>query len=169
MRQQESADESLQKAFSKISSITQQYDREVNRRASLEMSIHQLNHYMEQERQEMESRHVEELAKRRDEWEMERDTLLTVIQNDCHSAFEEHWRSRSVGSPHHAPTPSRPSSKGVQEEIHYSSGKKKLTVDTHRDVDLGSSSQSGFNVVSPAYSDIDNVLRETEDLIQSIM
>jgi hypothetical protein len=29
-------------------------------------------------------------SNRRAEWEMEQDTLLTVIQNDCNASFERH-------------------------------------------------------------------------------
>jgi hypothetical protein len=162
MRNQEAADDSLQAALSKISNITQQYEREANKRASLEMSINQLNHERDHERDHMQSRHTEEIAKRRADWETERDTLLTLIQRDCNSAFEEHRRQ-----PHVSSSPRRSSPKGVDTNNFVSSGKK-LTVQTSHGAGFETPG-STTNLVSPAYSDIDDVLRETEDLIQSIM
>jgi hypothetical protein len=159
MRNQESAEDSLQAALSKISNITQQYEREVNKRSSLEMSINQFHHERDQERDQMQSRHAAEVAKRRAEWETERDTLLTLIQRDCNSAFDHHRRQPYISSP------PRSSPKGV--DINFVSSGKKLTMQTSHDA--GFDAPGSTNLVSPAYSDIDDVLRETEDLIQSIM
>lgn len=161
MRNQEAADDSLQAALSKISNITQQYEREVNKRASLEMSINQLHHERDQERDQMQSRHAEEISKRRAEWETERETLLTLIQRECNSAFEQHRRRQPYIS-----SPPRSSPNGVDTAQFLSSGRK-LTVQTSNDAAF--ETPVSTNLISPAYSDIDDVLRETEDLIQSIM
>ncbi len=164
IRNQESTDESLQAALSKISNISQQYEREANRRASLELSIKQLNHDVEQERERIRSRYLEDLEKRRREWVMERDTLLTIIQKDCNMAFEQHWRQpqHSSRTPKYM-SPSRPSPTAVDEDFFPS--KQPLTIDTASEPTFG----TGANLISPVYSDIDDVLRETETLIQSMM
>jgi hypothetical protein len=156
LRGQEEADDSLCAALSKVASTTQQCEREVARRETLERSLDQLNHQLDHEKQQLLARHAEELANRRAEWEMERDTLLTVIQKDCHASFERHRSSTS------SPT-------AVAEDFKYFS---KLTVDTGRpDVSPSrmSPSRQTPSLFSPAFSDIDSVLRETEDLIESIM
>lgn len=165
MRNQEATDESLQVALSKISNITQQYEREASRRASLEFNIKQLNLDMEQERERLQSSHMEDLEKKRREWELERDTLLTIIQKDCNLAFEQHWRqpNHSSRTPKYT-SPSHTSSAPTINTDFFPS-KQPLTIDTTLEPDF----ESGANLVSPAYSDIDDVLRETEDLIQSIL
>ena len=171
MRNQETADESMHAALTKISNITQQYEREVSKRASLEMSINHMNHERDQERDQLQARHSEDLAKRRAEWEMERDTLLTLIQRDCNSAFEQHWRQQ----PYTTSSPLRSSPKGVDATTattqHFFSSGQNLTVQTTSPETAAGDFETpvSANLVSPSYSDIDDVLRETEDLIQSIM
>lgn len=164
MRNQERMDESLQAAVSKIAQTTQQYEREASRRASLETTIQKLSREMEEERDRLRTRQAEELETKRREWEVERDTLLTIIQKDCNLAFEQHRRQRQ--SPSRTPkysSPARESPIAVDVELYPS--KKPLTIDTTLEPSYG----NGVNLISPAYSEIDDVLRETEDLIQSIM
>jgi hypothetical protein len=160
MRREEAADESIRAALSKVTSTTQQCEREVTRREALERSVDELNHRTEQDKKQLLARHGEEREKRRMEWEMERDTLLTVIQTDCNSAFER--RRSNIARP----SPSRPSPTTVDSDFF-----SKMTVDTSRPEPSPSRIVPAWtpSLISPAYSDIDSVLRETEDLIQSIM
>lgn len=119
---------------------------------------------MEQERDRLRAQHAADLDAKRKEWEVERDTLLTIIQKDCNMAFEQHRRQRQNPSltPKYT-NQSRDSPIAVDVEL-YQSKKSPLTIDTSLEPSFG----NGANLVSPAYSEIDNVLRETEDLIQSI-
>jgi DNA anti-recombination protein RmuC len=162
MRSQEAADESLEAALTKTATSKHHCEREVARREALERSVDQLNCEFEQEKTQLQARYAEDLEKRRSAWEMERDTLLTVIQKDCNSAFEQRRSSFSRSSP---PRPPRPSPTSVNDSEYFS----KLTVETTSHSDAASSSRASPSLISPAYSDIDSVLRETEDLIQSIM
>lgn len=153
-RRQEAADESICAAKSKVTSTTQQCEFEVARRESLERSLKQLNRQAEQEKKELIIRHEEELEKRRMNWEMEKETMLTVIQSDCNSAFDHRRGNIARQSPSRSPT--------TVDSEYFS----KMTVDTSRSEPSPARSAT---MISPAYSDIDSVLRETEDLIQSIM
>ena len=88
MRSQEDSEEAMHAALSKIANITHQYEREVSRRGVLELSMQQLNKDIEDQRSQLQVRHSEELKRLRADWEAERDTLLTVVQKGCTSAFD---------------------------------------------------------------------------------
>lgn len=183
MRGQEAADESLRAALSKVASTTQQFEREAIRREKLERTVDKVNQQADRERKELQARHLEELEKRKAGWEMERDTLLTMIQKDCNSTFERHKkRPTTTGTkkkvepiPLSTSTEYGPTSIMDDDNDYFSTAR--LSVDTGHNVDddplegfiSSTKNKKSPSLISPAYSDIDSVLRETEDLIQSIM
>lgn len=159
MRKQEDTEESLRVALSKVVTATQQYERETIRREDLERTVDQLTNRIEEEKKELGARHREELEKQRVEWEMERDTVLTGIQKDCNLAFD--GRKNSI--PLHSLD--RTSPKGVDWDF-----SEELAVET-KTPQKSPSTVSTFRTPSfvTRYTDFDSVLRETEDLVESIM
>jgi 6-pyruvoyl-tetrahydropterin synthase len=172
MQQQEATEQALQKALGKISGLTHQYEREVSHRAGMELNYAQLKHQLEEQRRELQDKYANDLQTQKKEWEFERDTLLTMIQRECNTAFEKNQR-RTVPIPNHSSHALQESPKGVDYDFQPSS-----SVDPTLRVDTGTKSDSTFwrrtspseaNVISPMmYSEIDEVLRETEELIRSI-
>jgi regulator of replication initiation timing len=169
MRQQDQADQALQKALAKISNLTQQYEREVSHRAGMELKNAQLKNQLDDQKKDLQERYAKELQARKTEWEFERDTLLTMIQRDCNTAFENHRHA----TPSHHSTPhshQESSPKDVNFDFDPPRSETKLSVDTATESDERTFwAQTSTNLVSPAYSEIDEVLRETEALIRSIV
>lgn len=165
MRSQEDSEESMHAALSKIANITHQYEREVSRRGVLELSMQQLNKDIEDQRYQLQARHSEELKRRRADWEAERDKLLTVVQKGCNSAFDQQRRSHSTGDfwLQIGSTPVQYKSQAAGSEL-----LSELAVETPGVIDENPD-QETVPLISPAYSDIDEVLRETEELIESMM
>jgi len=187
LRQQETSDQALRKALGKITKITQQYEREVHHRAGMELKCAELRHQLEEQHKELLKKHAQELEATKKEWEMERDTLVTIIQRDCSTAIDTHRRS-SIPNTLGTRKSSLPESPTGVEFDFLTEEQPILTVDTTTGTTSsveslllkpssggGGSSSSRSNgrsrskiVVSPIYSEIDEVLRETEDLIRSI-
>jgi hypothetical protein len=198
-RMQEESDESLQEALSRVASTTQDYEREATRRQALERSMEDLRRQLEVDKKELQKRHAEEMERKRLDWESEKDTMLVVLQKDCNSVFDNRRRSwtlrgngvptpRSTGSPQYHPPPlsgqhqhqpPRPSPLSMSPSIFFP---EKTTLDTGgtRGTYIASSpsrqsppSDTGRggppSLISQSYSDIDSVLRETEELVQSIL
>lgn len=166
MLNQETSDESLQAALNKIATVTQHCEREINRRASVEESLQKLQLEMEEERKDLQARHTQEIAKRREEWEGERDTLLTMIQQDCNSAFDQQRRlptARSMTPGRWSPPPTARSSSTAGSTPQFFGAPTVDIAQTQQPKDPGTP------IVSPTFSTIDDVLKETEDLIQSIL
>ena len=172
MEAKEDADESLKAALSKAASTSQQFDMEVVRREALERSMDLLKEQVEQEKKDWVFRYKEDLEKRRMEWEFERDTLLTMIQKDCNAAFES--RKSINSAPRSSPARPSPLRAGLKASAEKDTGYlSHLTVETGvlgPPSTIRMSPARSATVISPsAFSDIDSVLRETEDLIQSIL
>eukprot|EP00934_Nitzschia_sp_Nitz4_P007291 Nitzschia sp. Nitz4//scaffold358_size24170//19364//21693//NITZ4_008433-RA/size24170-processed-gene-0.36-mRNA-1//-1//CDS//3329549008//7281//frame0 len=163
MHNQEASDDSLETALAKIATITQKLERESSRRNALEESISRQRKDMEEERKRLQSRHAAELSKKRQEWEAERDTLLTVIQKDCNVLIEQKRQARSTPrAPAAAASLAAAASPVPDQQSTHSEFFSKLTIET-TDLEDGVPS-----MVSPSSSDMDNVLRETENLIHSL-
>jgi hypothetical protein len=176
VRSQEASDDSLRAALSKLASTSQQNERELASRKSLERSMEQLQTQLEHEKRQLQARYSQDLEKRRHEWETERETLLALIQKDCSSAVERHRRGR-ISSTKSSKTPSQLASpfRATKQPNNNNNNNDDffLTVETELGADSSPSSHlspspRSTTVISPVYSDIDTVLRETEDLIQSI-
>lgn len=160
-KQTEAADESFAAAMTKMATTMQQYERETARRDAMEKQVKQLNHQLEDDRNRLKNRHAAELERRRTEWEEERSTLLEIIQKECNSVFERKRMGWSKAGP--------PSVAGGAEFF-----SELLTVDTDIDApSQGRKDASRFStspsMISPTFSDIDSVLRQTEELVDSIM
>ena len=205
-KNQESTDESLRSALSKLATASQQTERELASRKSLERSMEELTTQLEHDKRQLQARYAQELEKRRHEWSQERETLLALIQKDCNSAIERHRKPSSkhasstsatktskAGKLSLSPSPFRATNRFKSAASNDDDDDFYLTVQTAlsggsssnnspgggsseesesaRLVLEGSSSPSPRTKsvrVSPVYSDIDTVLRETEDLIESI-
>lgn len=170
MDQQHEADEALQKALAQISDKTQQYEREVSHRASTELKVAQLKNQLDYQRRDLQDKYAKEIETLRENWKIERDTLLIMIQRDCNTAFEHHRRGGTPQQRHQQQYSHEESPHSVDHEFFSVVSEGKLTVDTtvpSKDYILDHPVHT--NLVSPAYSEIDEVLRETENLIQSIM
>lgn len=188
---QEAADDNLRSALSKLATASQNSERESASRKSLERSIEQLRTQHDYDKRQLQARYTQDIDNRRHEWNEERETLLAMIQKDCNSAIERHRyskKSTAVTQKNGLPTGKPPSSpfratrlksttpiSKINEDDFY------LTVETALSGSAGGGSSSSeasqlespsprsrSNRVSPVYSDIDTVLRETEDLIESI-
>ena len=171
MQQQEAAEKALQKALGKISGLTHQCEREVSHRAGMELQYAQLKHQLEDQRRELQEKYAIELQAQKKEWDFERETLLTMIQRDCNTAFENH--RRTTPSSNHSSSALPESPRGVDFDfLPTSSSEPTLTVETgakSASTFWMKTSSSDVNVISPMmYSEIDEVLRETEELIRSI-
>jgi hypothetical protein len=152
--QAEASDESFRAAMTKMATTMQQYERETARRDAMEKQVKQLNQQLEDDKNHLKNRHAAELERRRAEWEEERSTLLEIIQKECNSAFERKRTGWSKSSP-----ASFAGGADFFSEL--------LTVDTNMDAPSRVSTSPGM--ISPAFSDIDSVLRQTEELVESIM
>jgi hypothetical protein len=166
LRSQEDADEALRSALVKVAEASQEYEKEATRRASAQRALESLNSQSDNEKQKLQERYEGELEKYRLQWEEERETLLSVVQNDCNSAFESR-RGKYGGT--------RPTTSASQRLSPTSTLQSffppTLTVDVGRQGRPSSSLLSpseSAQLISPAHSDIESVLKETEDLIQSI-
>ena len=160
-KQTEAADESFAAAMTKMATTMQQYERETARRDAMEKQVKQLNHQLEDDRNRLKNRHAAELERRRTEWEEERSTLLEIIQKECNSVFE---RKRMGWS--------KPGPTSVAGGADFFS--ELLTVDTNMDAPSpgrkdASRVSTSPSMISPTFSDIDSVLRQTEELVESIM
>ena len=142
-----------------MATTVQQLEREAAKREALEIEVKQLGEQMEDDKRRLQSRHTAELERRRTEWEDERNTLLTIIQNECNSAFDrrrEKWATKS--SPTSVDTQFFPAQLNVDTEL-----------DEQQSAGRIHGAKTVASVISPAYSDFDSVLRETEEFIQSLM
>jgi hypothetical protein len=160
-KQTEAADESFGAAMTKMATTMQQYERETARRDAMEKEVKHLNQQLEDDKKHLKNRHAAELERRCAEWEEERSTLLEIIQKECNSVFE---RKRMGWS--------KPSPTSVTGGDNFFS--ESLTVDTNLDAPsqgrkYASRGSTGPSIISPAFSDIDSVLRQTEELVESIM
>lgn len=196
---QEELDESLQEALSRVARVTQDYERESLRRAMLEKNMQELQQQIQVEKKEWQSRYAEELERRQHDWESERDTIMVTLQKDVNSAFDSkrrNWKGthtpRATGSPRYygqgvpplstqqPNQPPRPSPLSMNSAIFF---QEKSTVDSpspraayivpsptrqspHSETGGGGGPPS---MISQSYSDIDSVLRETEELVQSVL
>jgi hypothetical protein len=161
-KQTEAADESFSAAMTKMATTMQQYERETARRDAMEKQVKQLNKQLEDDRNRLKNHHTTELERRRTEWEEERSTLLEIIQKECNSAFE---RKRMAWSK--SGTTSVTNGADFFSEL--------LTVDT-TNMDAPSIGRKyasrvspSPSVISPTFSDIASVLRQTEELVESIL
>jgi hypothetical protein len=166
LRSQEDADEALQSALVKVTEASQEYEKEAARRASTQRALESLKSQSDNDKQKLQERYEGELEKYRLQWEEERETLLSVIQDDCNSAFES--RRRNYGGTR--PTTSTSQRLSPTSTLG-SSFPPTLTVNTGRQDRHSSallSPSESAQLISPGHSDIESVLKETEDLIQSI-
>jgi hypothetical protein len=160
-KQTEEADESFRAAMTKMATTMQQYERETARRDAMEKQVKQLNQQLEDDKNHLKNRHAAELERRRAEWEEQRSTLLEIIQKECNSVFERKRMGWSKSSP---------TSVAGGEDFF----SELLTVDTNMDEPspgqkYASRVSTSPSMISPAFSDIDSVLRQTEELVESIM
>jgi hypothetical protein len=220
-KSQEEMDESLQEALSRVARVTKDYQRESHQRKVLEKNLQDLQQQTQVEKKEWQSRHVEELERRRQDWESERETIMVTLQKDVNTAFDARRRNnntspRSNGTtgtspsffyphgagsqfsstqhqqPHHHPP--RPSPLSINSQIFFSE-KSTVGMPSPRAAYIAPSPtrphssssspppssssppppfQTGVvigppTMISQSYSDIDSVLRETEELVQSVL
>lgn len=167
LRNQEDADEALRAALVKVAEASQEYEKEASRRALTQKALDSLSNQLEREKQELREQYEAEFEKFRLQWEEERETLLSIVQKDCNSAFDSHRRSYAG-----ARTTSSASQRLSPTSTLQSFFPPTLTVNVGRGGRPASSLLSpseSAQLISPAHSDIESVLKETEDLIQSIL
>ena len=171
-RDKELSESSLRSAMSKLAEIIQQHEREMARRHALERSNKQMAEKFETDKKNLSKRHLDEIQRCRSQWEEERNTLLSALSQECASLFASK-RSSLARQPSPRSDASREARAG-----------RGLVIDTSRkddseDAEDGTAFQqqrsdsarsSGSNapVISPTFSDIDSVLRETEELIEGL-
>jgi chromosome segregation ATPase len=160
-KQMEAADESFSAVMTKMATTMQQYERETARRDAMEKQVKQLNQQLEDDKNRLKNRHAAELERLRAEWEEERSTLLKMTQEECNSVFE---RKRMGWS--------KSNSTSVAGGAGFFS--ERLTVDTNTDAPspgrkYASRVSTSPSTISPTFSDIESVLRQTEELVESIM
>lgn len=197
-RLREDSDEALQEALSRLAGVTQQCERETARRLGAEKSVEKLHRQVEAERKESLARHAEEIEKRRHDWEAERETMLVVLQKDCNTAFDHRRRNWGMGNtPTNTPHTAAPSSRHHQPprpsplsmnsvffpEIKStvesgaglptsatSAGRATFVAPSPSRLSSPSDGAGGpLSMISQSYSDMDSVLRETEELVQSML
>jgi hypothetical protein len=235
-RSQEESDESLEEALSRVARLVQDHKSGTARRQTLERTLEDLNQKMRTQQKESQAQHVNELDKRRREWESEKETLLGNLQRDCNVVFDNRRRTgadvyeggnnnsnninnnttapRSTISPRYLNTqqqhpPSihqgqRHPSQQQQQQQHQGPSplsmhsamffhEEKNTVDTVPNGTTTNSTTRGTvavlpspgrissptvemvggtgspSIISKSYSDIDSVLRETEELVNGIL
>eukprot|EP00980_Cylindrotheca_fusiformis_P017908 scaffold5682_cov140-Cylindrotheca_fusiformis.AAC.19 len=165
LRSQEDADEALRAALVKVAEASQEYEKEASLRVSAQKALDSLNQQLDSEKQNLQEHYESELEKYRLQWEDERETLLSMIQKECNTAFDSHRRGSNGGAraTHSASQRLSPTS-----TLH-SFFPPTLTVNVGRQGRVSSPSESA-QLISPSHSsDIESVLKETENLIQSIM
>jgi hypothetical protein len=153
--------------MTKIATTMQQCERETARREAMEKTVKNLNEQLDFDKKHLITRHATELQKRQAEWEEERNTLLSIIQKECNSVFDRKMSSlaRQTARPSATPIATATATSAFFSES--------LTVDT--DAYPVSSSPTRKSSRSPplisplSHSDFGHFLRETEELVQSIM
>jgi hypothetical protein len=155
--------------MAKIATTMQQCERETARRVAMEKTVKNLNGQLDFEKKHLITRHATELQKLRDEWEEERNTLLSIIQKECNSVFDRKMSSLA----RHIPRPSTtPIATATATSAFFS---ESLTVDTDTYPVSSSPRRKSYASRSPplisplSLSDFGQFLRETEELVQSIM
>jgi hypothetical protein len=176
LRSQEDADEALRAALVKVSQASQEYERELQRRESLQHKLNKAHREHSQEKDQWTRQYQQELLEKQHQWQTERDALVQELQNDCNTAFENRKREppQNTGNKAYASRVRqqvRPSSPTFTIESFFP---RELTVNTATAEASGTSrlspdSQTSAQLISPAHSDIESVLKETEDLISSIL
>mmetsp|Transcript_53408 Transcript_53408/g.129956 ORF Transcript_53408/g.129956 Transcript_53408/m.129956 type:complete len:690 (-) Transcript_53408:57-2126(-) len=221
LKLQEDSQESIQDAISRSNTTSQQYERESARRLSAEKALEDLQHQTEADKKELQARHADELEKRRQEWDAERDTMISVLQKDCNTVFDSRRSTLTSGgrtpSPRQHPHPYPPSSSHHYQQARptpvsvnsvffspsndspFPSRMPNVTSTTSANsagaANMGTHEQSRSSsyfapspseggggvvgvglvgggspsMVSQTYSDLDSILRETEELVQSVM
>ena len=235
-RSQEESDESLEEALSRVARLVQDHKSGTARRQTLEQTLEDLHNKMRTQQKESQAQHVNELDKRRREWESEKETLLGNLQRDCNVVFDNRRRTganvyeggnnnsndinnntttpRSTISPRYLNNPQqhppsihqgqRHPSQQQQQQQHQGPSplsmhsamffhEEKNTVDTvPNDTTTNGTTRGTFaalpssgrissptvemvggtgspSIISKSYSDIDSVLRETEELVNGIL
>jgi hypothetical protein len=235
-RSQEESDESLEEALSRVARLVQDHKSGTARRQTLERTLEDLHNKMRTQQKESQAQHVNELDKRRREWESEKETLLGNLQRDCNVVFDNRRRtganvyeggnnnsndinnntttSRSTISPRYLNNPQqhppsihqgqRHPSQQQQQQQHQGPSplsmhsaiffhEEKNTVDTvPNSTTMNGTTRGTFavlpssgrissptvdmvggtgspSIISKSYSDIDSVLRETEELVNGIL
>lgn len=207
---QEESDESLQEALSRAARLTQDCNRESNRRMALETKVDELQEQMQIEKREWQTRCTEEMERRRQDWEAERETMIVGLQKDVNTAFDSRRRNgvghgrngastpvhASSNSPRHGhpplssqqpQQPPRPSLLSVNSAMFFSEkavntvsptfgggGDRPTYTASLPSRSRQSSPSEGRlegspSLISQSFSDIDSALRETEELVHSIL
>ena len=160
-QKQEKDQDSLKASLTlQVTRAQQQYQQEAQQRATLQVSLERLKEDHSRSVDDLKKQHRQEIAKLDSEWQEQREELLEMIQRDCNAAFEQHYRKLpSAPTPSRRQSPLRPSSMPARpaQRIFAPSPLQRRSME--HDV---------AQLISPAYSDMDTVLRETEEMIQSL-
>lgn len=82
------AEESVQAAMSKVASTLQRLERETKRREALEQTLDQIHVEHNAEYQKILEMHRQELELLREEWEEDKNSLLSIVQSECNLVFD---------------------------------------------------------------------------------
>ena len=148
------SDESLAVAISKVNNGKHRIEREIAKREQLQEALSQLKEQLVSEKNQLVQEHTEEVQALKKSWEDEKKMLLDVIQRDCNQVIEKRRKSpRTVSSDFSSLSPS--SAAATSSPVFRSSPVKELN--------------SEHKLESSSYSKIDEELRETEALVQSLL
>jgi hypothetical protein len=174
----------------------QQFERESARRDSLEKEVQFLKHQLDEDREDLRRRHEVELDRRLAQWQDERNELLTIIQKECNQVFDRRrhqpmsgWNSHGTGLVGLLSTTSTRNSSLKTSPTSVATDNKEFFPDTGASLKIDTSLANGISArrqpstsrskaaessltqdfVPTTFSDIDSVLRETEELVASLM
>jgi hypothetical protein len=148
--------------MTKVTSLKQRLERETTKREKLQEELTQLEEAYASEKKRLTDEHISETQSLKRKWAEEKAILLDVIQRDCNLVFEQN-RNTSHTSPKSVvygfPSLEKQYDASVQVEspTNQSQRQNEEPISTYT---LG---------VSPRYSDIEQELRETEALVQTIL
>ena len=148
-----SSDESLAVATSKLTTGKHRLEREVAKREQLQEVLNQLEEQIVSEKQQLENEHREEVEALKKSWDAEKAVLLDVIQRDCNQVFE---KQRSSGGIVRVVSP-----RSVDLTLSPRAAKQNPCPETNLN--------PGHRLEASSYSKIDEELRETEALVQSLL
>lgn len=148
--------------MTKVTSLKQRLERETTKREKLQEELKQLEETYASEKQRLTDEHMSETQSLKRKWAEEKAILLDVIQRDCNLVFEQN-RHTSHTSPKSVvcgfPSLEKQFDPTVQMES-----------PTNRSQRQNEEQISTYSLgISPRYSDIEQELRETEALVQTIL
>jgi DNA polymerase III gamma/tau subunit len=147
--------------MSKVASTMQRLERETKKREALEQTLDQIHVEHNAEYQKILEMHRQELELLREEWEEDKNTLLSMVQSECNLVFD---RNKALNRSSVSRSGSRRTSP-TNQTIEATSNRRSTK---HRTAVASNKTTSSSNEET-LLSQINRDLRETENLVKGLV